>query len=108
VRLVNPKEKEIMKKRNLLKALLAVTLVCATAAIAEKSAVVAVKGNKSSKVYHKPTCKHYTAKGSTEAFKSEAEAITAGYKACKQCGKAKAKKKDEKKPETKTETPKAK
>jgi methylphosphotriester-DNA--protein-cysteine methyltransferase len=81
-----------MKKRSLLKALLAATLVCATATFAVEGGT-AVKGNKSSKIYHKPACKHYAAKGSTVEFKSEAEAMKAGYKACKKCGKAKTEKK---------------
>ena len=74
-----------MKKRNLLKALLAATLVCATVAFAGEGS--AIKGNPKSKIYHKPACKHYTAKGTTAEFKSEAEAKKAGYKPCKKCGK---------------------
>ncbi len=77
-----------MKKRTLLKTLLAATLVCASVAFAGEGA--AVKGNPNSKVYHKPACQHYNAKGSTVEFKSEAAAKQAGYKACKQCSKAKA------------------
>ncbi len=84
-----------MKKRSLLKILLATTLVCASMAFAEGGP--AVKGNPKSKVYHMPACQHYNAKGSTKEFKSEAEAKQAGYKACKQCGKAKADRKDTKK-----------
>ena len=75
-----------MKKRSVLKTLLAVTLVCASVTFAGEGATV--KGNPNSKVYHKPACKHYSAKGSTAEFKSEAEAKQAGYTACKQCGKA--------------------
>jgi methylphosphotriester-DNA--protein-cysteine methyltransferase len=77
-----------MKKRSMLKVLLATTLVCASMAFAGEGA--AVKGNPKSKVYHKSACKHYAAKGSTVEFKSEAEAKKAGYTACKVCGKAKA------------------
>ena len=77
-----------MKKRHLLKLLLASMAICATMAFAGDGG--AVKGNKSSKVYHKPACKHYAAKGSTEAFASEASAKKAGFAACKQCGKTKA------------------
>jgi len=84
-----------MKKRTLLKTLLAATLVCASVAFAGEGP--AVKGNPKSKVYHKPVCKHYSAKGSTKEFKTEADAQRAGYKACKQCNKAKADKKDAKK-----------
>lgn len=97
-----------MKKRNLLKALLAATLVCATVSLAAEKATpktTAVKGNAKSKIYHKPTCKYYTAKSTTVEFKTEAAAQKAGYKACKKCGKAKAEKKAEPK---KTEPPKAK
>jgi methylphosphotriester-DNA--protein-cysteine methyltransferase len=79
-----------MKKRNLLKILLTGMLVCATMTFAVGGA--AVKGNKNSKIYHKSACKHYAAKGSTESFDSEALAKAAGFKACKQCGKAKAEK----------------
>jgi hypothetical protein len=64
-----------MKKRSVLKTLLAMTLVCVSVAFAGEGA--AVKGNPNSKVYHKAACKHYTAKGSTAGFK--------GYKGCKQC-----------------------
>lgn len=77
-----------MKKRRVLKVLLAATLVCVSMAYAGEGA--AIKGNPKSKVYHKPACKHYAAKGSTVEFKSEAEAKKAGYKACKICCKAKA------------------
>jgi len=84
-----------MKKRSLLKILLATTLVCASMAFADGGA--AVKGNPNSKVYHKPACQHYSAKGSTKEFKSEAAAKQAGYKACKQCSEAKADKKETKK-----------
>jgi len=76
-----------MKKRSLLKGLLAAMLVCATVAIAGEG--TAVKGNPNSKIYHKSACKHYAAKGSIKEFKTEAEAVKAGYKACKNCGKAK-------------------
>lgn len=89
-----------MKKRNLLKALLATTLICATATFAAEVPAVkgpAVKGNAKSKIYHKPACRHYAAKSTTVEFKTEAEAQKAGYKGCKQCSKAKAEKKAEKK-----------
>lgn len=77
-----------MKKRTMLGTLLAAMMMCASLSFAVEG--IAVKGNKSSKVYHKPACKHYTAKGTTEAFKTEADAVSAGYTACKQCGKNKA------------------
>ncbi|MEN7973986.1 MAG: hypothetical protein ABFR47_09165 [Verrucomicrobiota bacterium] len=84
-----------MKKRTLLKTLLAATLICASISFAEGGA--AIKANPKSKTYHKAVCRHYNAKGSTKEFKSETEAQKAGYKACKQCGQAKTKKKAEKK-----------
>ena len=74
-----------MQKRNLLKLLTAGMVVCATLAFAGEGA--AVKGNKTSKIYHKQACKHYAAKGSTETFATEAAARQAGYKICKQCAK---------------------
>ncbi len=77
-----------MKKRSVLKLFVATALVGASMVFADGAAV---KGNKSSKIYHKPACKHYAAKGSTEAFNSETEAQKAGYKICKQCDKPKAK-----------------
>ena len=77
-----------MKKRTMLKSLMAAALVCASVAFAVDG--TPVKGNEKSKVYHKPACQHYTAKGTTVEFKSEAEAIQAGYKPCKQCAVPKA------------------
>lgn len=76
-----------MKKRCLLKTLVAAAMVCALTAFAGDGP--AVKGNPNSKVYHLPACKHYNAKGSTVEFKSADEAQKAGYKACKVCGKTK-------------------
>jgi len=93
-----------MNKRSLLKSLLAAMLVCTTITFAGEGA--AVKGNPKSKIYHKPACKHYAAKGSTAAFKSEAEAKKAGYTPCKQCGETK--KKAENKTDKKDSTPKEK
>lgn len=75
-----------MKKRTVLKLFVAVALIGASTAFADGAVV---KGNKSSKIYHKSACKHYAAKGSTESFASEAAAKQAGYKSCKQCGKPK-------------------
>ena len=85
-----------MKKRSLLKALMAVAMMSACMTFAVNGA--AIKGNKSSKIYHKSDCKHYAAKGSTESFASETDAQKSGYKACKKCGKpSKSKKNDPKK-----------
>ena len=74
-----------MKRRNLLKTLLAAVLVCASVSFAGDVAVL--KGNPKSKRYHKQTCRHYEAKGSSVEFKSEQDAKDAGYTACKQCHK---------------------
>ncbi len=73
-----------MNKRSLLKTLLTAALLCTMGVIAGEGA--AVKGNKSSKIYHKASCQYYTAKGSTESFATEAAAKEAGYKPCKKCG----------------------
>jgi len=80
-----------MKKRTVLKLFVVAALIGASTTFADGAAV---KGNKSSKIYHKSACKHYAAKGSTEAFASEAAAKQAGYKACKQCGKPKSETKE--------------
>ncbi|HEY5621827.1 MAG TPA: hypothetical protein VIR77_04420 [Pontiella sp.] len=80
-----------MKRRNILKTVLLSTLICTMAAFGADHVVV--KGNPKSKVYHKAGCHHYAAKGSSAEFKSEPEAVKAGYIACKQCGKAKEEKK---------------
>jgi hypothetical protein len=80
-----------MKRRNILKTALLGTLICTMAAFAADLA--AIKGNPDSKVYHKPACRHYDAKGSTASFASAAEAAKAGYTACKQCGESKEEKK---------------
>lgn len=77
-----PKE-YYMKRRNMLMAVMAGMLVCATASFAAEGAPV--KGNPKSKIYHKAECKHYAAKGSTKEFASEADAVKAGYTACKKC-----------------------
>ena len=70
-------------------------IACTTAVYAADPAPV--KGNPNSKVYHKATCRHYTAKSSTKEFKSEAVAVKAGYKSCKQCASPKAQSKPDKK-----------
>ncbi len=73
-----------MKRRGLLNGLLAFSLICAPVSFADGGP--AVKGNRQSKIYHVSTCRHYSAKGSTEEFKSATEAEKAGYRACKLCG----------------------
>jgi|GEM_PF-768906 len=85
-----------MKRSDMLKSVLAATLVFATASFAAEGAA-AVKGNPDSKIYHKSECRFYNSKSSTKEFASEAEAKKAGYTACKKCGAAKADKKEEKK-----------
>lgn len=98
-----------MKRRNWLKIMIAATLVCTATAFAEDTAPAPVpaptpvKGNPDSKIYHKPQCHHYTAKGTTVEFKSEEAAMKAGYKPCKICAVPKAEKKTEKKMEKKSE-----
>lgn len=81
-----------MNKRNWLKLMTVITIACSTAAFAANP--TPVKGNPDSKVYHKSACKHYTAKGSTKEFKTEADAIKSGYKPCKKCAAPKEEKKD--------------
>ena len=83
-----------MNKRNCLKLMIVAVFACTTAGYA--AGPVPVKGNPDSKVYHKAACRHYTAKSSTKAFKSEAEAVKTGYKPCKQCAAPKAQTKTEK------------
>ena len=108
-----------MKRRNMMKTVLAAILVCAGAAYAENTTTApadapapapapAVKGNAKSKVYHKPACRHYNAKKTTVEFKTEAEAVKAGFKPCKKCAVPKKEKPaKEKKAEEKTEAPAA-
>ncbi len=98
-----------MKRRNWIGIAAAAMVVCATAAFAadtsapakeatpttKPGAVLPIKGNPQSKIYHKSGCQHYSAKGSTVEFKTEADAVKAGYSPCKQCA---AKKEPEKKP----------
>ena len=45
----------------------------------------AYHGNRSSKVFHAPGCRHYTCKNCTVTFKSRDAAIKAGYKPCRIC-----------------------
>jgi methylphosphotriester-DNA--protein-cysteine methyltransferase len=74
-----------------MKLLAAAVIACSAAAFAAEPAPApapaptVIKGNPTSKVYHKPACRHYNAKGSTAVFKSEADALKAGYQPCKQC-----------------------
>jgi deoxyribonuclease-1 len=44
-------------------------------------------GNKKSKVFHAPGCRDYDCKNCTDVFKSQEEALKAGYRPHKQCGK---------------------
>ena len=83
-----------MNKRNWLKLMVVGAIACTTAVYAADSAPV--KGNPDSKIYHKAACRHYNAKSSTKAFKSESEAVKAGYNPCKQCAASKTQKKNEK------------
>lgn len=83
-----------MNKRNWLKLMMVAVIACSTAALAADPAPV--KGNPDSKIYHKAACKYYAAKGSTKEFKSEADAVKAGYTPCKKCAAPKEGKKDKK------------
>jgi len=80
-----------MKRRNWLKLVIVAVIACSAAAFAADPAPV--KGNPDSKIYHKASCRFYNAKGSTKVFKSEAEAVKAGYTPCKQCAAPKTEKK---------------
>jgi hypothetical protein len=42
-------------------------------------------GNVSSKVFHKPGCRHYDCKNCTAVFSTRDDAINAGYRPCKVC-----------------------
>lgn len=42
-------------------------------------------GNSESRIFHKPTCKHYNCKNCTVVFKNRADAIIDGYKPCGIC-----------------------
>ena len=84
-----------MNKRTWLKLMIVAVIACTTAVYAADPAPV--KGNPDSKIYHKAACRHYGAKSSTKEFKSEAVAVKAGYKPCKQCAATKAQTKIEKK-----------
>ena len=84
-----------MKKRTWLKLMIVAAFACTTAVYAANPAPV--KGNPNSKVYHKAACRHYAAKSSTKEFKSEPDAVKAGFKPCKQCAAPKAQTKTEKK-----------
>ena len=80
-----------MNKRHWLKLVIVAAVACSSAAFAADPAPV--KGNPNSKFYHKAACKYYAAKGSTKEFKSEADAVKAGYKPCKRCAVPKEEKK---------------
>jgi endonuclease YncB( thermonuclease family) len=45
-----------------------------------------LRGNSGSMVFHNSSCRYYTCKNCINVFKSRAEAIKAGYKACRICG----------------------
>ena len=85
-----------MIRRNWLKLVAVALIACAATTFAEETAAPApIKGNPDSKIYHKSTCRFYKSKGCTKEFKTEAEAVKAGYKPCKQCAAPKKEKKDE-------------
>ena len=72
-----------MKRRHWLNLAAVAMIACAATVHAAETAMV--KGNPDSKIYHKASCRFYNAKSSTKEFKSEADAVKAGYQACKQC-----------------------
>ena len=87
-----------MKRRTWL-SLTAMALIACSAAVfaAEPEAAKPkqpIKGNPKTKVYHKPACRYYKAKGCTKEFKTEADAKKAGYKPCKKCAGPKKDKKE--------------
>ena len=84
-----------MKRNKWMKLVTVAMLACSMTVAAADNAPV--KGNPDSKVYHKAACRHYSGKSSSKEFKSESEAVKAGYKPCKQCGGSK---KEEKKPQS--------
>ncbi|MDR2945201.1 MAG: Ada metal-binding domain-containing protein [Candidatus Adiutrix sp.] len=49
-------------------------------------ALADVSGNTQSKIFHNASCRYYGCKACTRIFATAAEAIKAGYRACKKCG----------------------
>ena len=74
-----------MKRSKWIKLVAVALIACTTTIFAAEKAAATVRGNPDSKVYHKVACRHYSAKGSSKEFKTEAEAKKAGYKPCKRC-----------------------
>lgn len=77
--------------KHLLSALVLSLGLIFTAATEADAAVL--RGNPSSKVYHKENCQYYASKGASALFQSEAEAKAKGYSPCKSCALATAKQK---------------
>lgn len=75
-----------MNRKRWMKLVAVAMIACVTTAVAAEKAAAPVRGNPDSKVYHKAACRYYKVKGSSKEFKSEAEAVKAGYKPCKRCG----------------------
>lgn len=69
-----------MNRRTLCGVLLLALLVPALALFAET-----YRGNTRSRVFHAPSCQHYTCKHCTTTFPSAAEAIERGYHPCGTC-----------------------
>jgi endonuclease YncB( thermonuclease family) len=46
---------------------------------------VVFSGNRKSKVFHRPSCRHFTCKNCTASFDTREAAVAAGYKACGIC-----------------------
>jgi endonuclease YncB( thermonuclease family) len=53
---------------------------------ASRFASTALRGNRKSKVFHNPGCRHYDCPNCVESFKSREEALSRGYRACRICG----------------------
>jgi hypothetical protein len=98
------KKENIMKRSNWLKMMAIALITCAATVYAADPAPI--KGNPDSKVYHKIGCRYYSAKGSSVEFKTEAEAIKAGYTPCKICAVPKTEKKEEQQESSEPEAPK--
>lgn len=62
-------------------------LLLAAPALGAVSAAVEVRGNRNSKIYHVPGCRNYDdiALGNRVIFKTEAEAVAAGYRRAGNC-----------------------
>lgn len=44
-----------------------------------------VRGNPTSKIYHRPGCQYFNSKGASRSFATPQEAVNAGFRPCKVC-----------------------